>query len=757
MRIDRGRYYGWVRGLWFTFWGFWLTVVLYFVALSYNFLGLFGEIPSLEELANPRNELASEIYSADNVLMGKYYRENRTLAKYEELSPYLINALIATEDVRFEEHSGIDLRALLRAVMARGNDGGGSTLSQQLAKNLFRLRQRESEGTFHKVPVLRTLVTKTKEWVTSVKIERNYTKKEIIELYLNTVEFGSNAFGINTASRTFFDKNPSQLNVQESAMLVGLLKAPSKYSPYHEKKNAIERRNVVLGQMEKYGFLSAEQSKHFQAQPLVPKRGEEEHTAGIAPYFRVEAQKWLLDWGKREGRDIYKDGLRIYTTIDSKMQVLAEQAVVEHLYNHQQVFDAVWRGRNPWIDDKGYEIKDFIQKEAKKSERYRKLVERFGNDKTKIDQIMNTPTRMRVYTLQGEKDTTMTPMDSIRYYKRFLQAGFMVMEPQTGHVKAWVGGANYKHFKYDHVYLGKRQPGSTFKPIIYTAALDLAKGYTPCSQLKDEPVTIGDWTPVNSSGGWSGAYMNLRTGIATSTNSIVVRLMKTIGIANAVSYARELGIKSPLDSTSATICLGTSDVNIFELLSVYATFANRGKHIDPMFITRIEDRNGNVIKDFTPIITQSISEDLAYQMTFMLMGSTQDVNATSTTVANYGIGESIMKNNEIAAKTGTTQYNADAWFMGYTQNLASGVWVGGDTWATRFESIAYGQGAVMALPVWAKFYEKLYAHPELSRRYPKTTFEKPEEISVELNCGAIRPSRTRRATPERERMKVNDK
>ncbi len=744
MGIDRGRYYGWVKGLWITFLSFWVLVLVYFVALSYNFLGLFGEIPSLEELANPRNELASEIYTADNILMGKYYRENRTLAKYEELSPYLVNALIATEDVRFEEHSGIDLRALLRVVMARGSEGGGSTLSQQLAKNLFRLRQRESEGTFHKVPILKTIVTKTKEWVTSVKIERNYTKKEIIELYLNTVEFGSNAFGINTASRTFFDKNPSQLNVQESAMLVGLLKAPSKYSPFYEKKNAIARRNVVLDQMRKYGFLSQEQCTHFQKQPLTPKRGEEEHTAGIAPYFRVEAQKWLLEWGKREGRNIYKDGLRIYTTIDSKMQMLAEQAVTEHLNNHQQIFDAVWRGRNPWIDDKGYEIKDFIQKEAKKSERYRKLVERFGNDKKKIEDIMNTPTRMRVYTMKGEKDTTMTPMDSIRHYKRFLQAGFMSVEPQTGHVKAWVGGANYKHFKYDHVYLGKRQPGSTFKPIIYAAALD--NGYTPCSQVRDEPVTIGNWTPVNSSGGFSGAYMTLRTGIATSTNSIVTRLIKTMGTKLSIEYARELGIKSPLDSTSATICLGTSDVNIFELLSVYATFANRGKHIDPMFITRIEDRNGNVIKDFTPVITQAISEDLAYQMTFMLMGSTQDPGGTSTTVANYGGGESLMKNNEIAAKTGTTQYNADAWFMGYTQNLASGVWVGGDTWVTRFESIAYGQGAVMALPIWAKFYEKIYADPELSRRYPKTTFEKPEEISVELNCGKMIQKNPRRAS-----------
>jgi penicillin-binding protein 1A len=740
MQIIKGKYYRAIKLLWIGFFGALFLIFLYFISLSFNLFGLFGAIPSLEELENPRNELASEVYSADNVLMGKYYRENRTPVKYEEISPYLINALVATEDIRFEEHSGIDAYALIRAVIKLGRDGGGSTLSQQLAKNLFRMRQEESKGYLTQTPFIGIIIAKSKEWLTAIKIERNYTKREIIEMYLNTVEFGSNAFGISTASRTFFDKHPSQLNVQESAVLIGLLKAPTYYSPISNPKNSKRRRNTVMEQMEKYGFLSKDQCEYFKKQPIELHFGVEDHVAGIAPYFRAELQKYLLKWAAENKRDLYKDGLRIYTTIDTRMQKYAEESVMEHLGKFQGIFLDYWKqqgGQNPWVDGFNREIPNFIEREAKKTERYKKMVEAYGESSPKIKEVMNTPLRMRVISYKNgefiEKDTTMSPMDSIRHYKHFLQAGFMVMETQTGQVKAWVGGANFKHFKYDHVYLGKRQPGSTFKPIIYAMALD--NGYTPCSQVVDQPVVFpGGWTPKNANLAWSGAPMSLRVGIATSTNSIVAHLIRHLGTKEAINYARDLGINSPLDTT-ATLCLGTSDVNIFELTGVYATFANKGRHTEPTFITRIEDRHGNLIHEFVPKVRQAISEELAYQMTYMMMGSCDGsvAGATSVALGMYGVGN----NNEIACKTGTTQWNADAWFMGYTRSLAAGVWVGGDTQATRFKTIMYGQGAVLALPVWGKFFQKLYADPVLAKKYPKGAFEKPEEMTVELDCAKM--------------------
>ncbi|MCU0444306.1 MAG: transglycosylase domain-containing protein [Microscillaceae bacterium] len=741
MQVIKGKYYRVIMGLWVSFASLVLLIILYFVAVAYNWFGWFGDIPSLSELENPRNELASEVYSADNVLMGKYYRENRTPVKYEELSPYLVNALIATEDIRFEEHSGIDAYAMIRAIIKLGRDGGGSTISQQLAKNLFRMRKEESQGSLTKTPILGILITKSKEWLTAIMIERNYTKREIIEMYLNTVEFGSNAFGISTAARTFFDKHPSQLNVQESATLVGLLKAPSYYSPISNPKNSKNRRNTVMEQMQKYNFLSASECENLKRTPIELHYGVEDHISGMAPYFRVELQKFLLKWAQENKRDLYKDGLRIYTTLDSKLQRFAEESVREHLEKFQGIFLDYWKGRKPWVNEWNKEIPGFLEKEARKTERYKIMVKENGGSEAEFYKIMRKPTRMRVYAYKHgnfyEKDTLMSPLDSIGYYKHFLQSGFMVMEPQSGHIKAWVGGINFKHFKYDHVHQGKRQPGSTFKPIIYAMALD--NSYTPCTQIVDQPVVFGGgWTPRNANLAWSYSPMSLRAGIATSTNSIVAQLIKNLGTKMAIEYSRDLGITSPLDS-SATICLGTSSVNIYELLGVYSTFANKGKHTEPVYITRIEDRYGNLIHEFVPKVHQAISEEVAYQMTYMMQGSCDGSvpGATSVALGQYGIGN----NNEIACKTGTTQWNADAWFMGYTRNLAAGVWVGGDTWATRFETIVWGQGAVLALPVWGRFFQKVYNDPEMSKRYPKGAFEKPEEMTVELDCAKMQAER----------------
>jgi penicillin-binding protein 1A len=745
--------------IWIGFASLILLTVLYFVALVYNFLGLFGEIPSFEALENPRNDQASEIYSSDNVLMGKYYRENRTLVKYEEVSPYLVNALVATEDVRFEDHTGVDIWGVLRLIIYLGREGGGSTITQQLAKNLFKTREDESRGYLSGVPIIGMLVVKTKEWLTATMIERRYTKREIIEMYLNTVEFGSNSFGISTAARTFFDKHPSQLNVQESAVLVGLLKAPSAYSPILHPKNAKHRRNVVMNLMRDQGYLSATQCEYFKKTNIEIKRGVENHLSGIAPYFRVELLKFLEKWAAENKRDLYKDGLRIYTTIDTKMQKYAEEAVMEHMQRQQAIFYEYWKyqGKDPWVDEWNREIKGFIEKEAKKTERYRIMVRKQKRSEEEFYKAMKTPVPMRIIKFKNgtylEKDTTMTPMDSIRHYKYFLQAGFTVMEPQTGHVKAWVGGANFKHFQYDHVNQAKRQPGSTFKPIIYAMALD--HGYTPCTQVVDAPVVFpGGWTPKNANLAWSGANMTLRQGIATSTNSIVAYLIRNLGTRNAIEYAHDLGIKSPLDTT-ATICLGTSSVSILELTGVYSTFANLGKHVEPTFVTRIEDRYGNLIQEFIPKATRVLSEETAYQMTYMMRGSCDGSvpGATSVSLNNYSEGSqesNVCWHNEIACKTGTTQYNADAWFMGYASTLAAGVWVGGDTWATRYMDIGHGQGAVLALPVWGKFFAKLYNDPILRKRYPKGAFEKPEEMTVELDCAKMQLER------QKELMEVED-
>ncbi|WP_035726456.1 penicillin-binding protein 1A [Eisenibacter elegans] len=735
--IAKGKYLRYIIGLWVIAFLSFFFVVSYFWALNANFLNMFGEIPSLENLENPRSELASEIYTADNVLMGKYYRENRTPVEYEELSPYLINCLIATEDARFEEHPGIDLEALMRVALYLGKKGGGSTLTQQLAKNLFRLRQEERyQGWLEKIPMMRSVVMKSKEWLTAIKIEQSYTKKEIITMYLNTVEFGSNAFGIHTASKTFFDKEPSQLTLPEAAVLVGLLQAPTRYSPISNYNNAIRRRNVVISQVAKYKYISESEAAFYQKTPIELRYGVEELAAGIAPYFRIEARKFLLEWAEATGHDLYADGLRIYTTIDSKMQEYAEEAVKEHMKKFQKIFYEHWQGRNPWVDQYNREMPNYIENLARRTPKFRDL-QRQGLKEREIWRVMNTPVKTQVFTWDnatGIRDTTLSPLDSIRYQQHFLHTGFMAMEPKTGQVKAWVGGIDFKFFQYDHVKQGTRQPGSTFKPIVYVTALD--NGYTPCSQFRDEPVTFGSgpysWTARNSYGSYSGQMLTLRQALGQSVNSVTAGITKRVGVPNIIQYARDLGITSPLEAVP-TLCLGASDVSVYELLGAYATFANKGRHVRPQFITRIEDRNGNVIAEFVPEVKQVISEEIAYLMLHLLTSATEP-GGTSTSLHSYGV----TKDNQIGAKTGTTQNNSDAWFMGVTQDLAAGLWVGGDNRSVRFRTIALGQGAVLALPVWGLFMQKVYEDPRLKEIYRRRPFEKPENLSIELDCNKAR-------------------
>ncbi|MCC9168452.1 penicillin-binding protein 1A [Pontibacter harenae] len=723
-----------VSTLWILFIGGFLAVILYVYAVSINFLNLFGELPNMRTLENPKSSLSSEIYSADNLVLGKYFRENRTPVDYEDLPDNLVQALMATEDIRFEEHSGVDPEAMFRVVsgIVLGNSkGGGSTLTQQLAKNLFKTRDEElNTGLLNDVPGLRTLIHKTKEWLMAVKLEESYTKKEIMVMYLNIFEFGSNAFGIESAAKTFFNKKTSELNVQESAVLVGLFKNPNYYSPRFNPENAKRRRNVVMSQMVKYGFMPEAEYAQLKGKEIVLNYRVENQNQGLAPYFRAEAKKFLLKWARESGYDLYADGLKIYTTIDSRMQQYAEQAMETHMKDRQKAFFEHWKGRNPWVDRNGQEIKNFPETEIKKTERYRRLSARFDGDTDSINYYLNKKVPMTIFTWDGEKEVEMSPMDSLKYYKHFLQLGFMAMEPQTGYIKAWVGGINFKHFQYDHVKQGARQPGSTFKPFLYTAAIE--SGMSPCYEVVDTKVCIplpdgNMWCPNNSDNKFSGEVYTLRKALAESVNSVSAFLVNKLGPQTLARTAKRMGISTPLDPTPS-LALGVSDVTLFDMVGAYGTFVNGGTWTEPTFITRIEDKHGNVVYEHTPKTEDVLSEETAYTMVHMLKAATEPGGT-----AYYGLRHRNGLKNEIGAKTGTTQNQSDAWFMGITPNLVCGTWVGGDSRSIHFRSIALGQGNKLAMPVYGAFMQKVYADKSLD--VSKDPFPKPSTpLSVELDC-----------------------
>jgi penicillin-binding protein 1A len=739
MGIKSKIYSGIIKTLWAVFISVGGLLVLYIYLVSINFNDYFGKMPSLEALENPKSEVASELYTADNVLLGKYFRENRSPVEYEQMSPNLINALLATEDVRFEEHSGIDLIGLFRVaiksiVLRQSNAGGGSTLSQQLAKNLFETRSALYEGKLAKnSTAIKMLINKTKEWITAVKIERSYTKKEIITMYLNTVDFGSNAFGVKVAAKTFFNVSSDSLAISEAAVLVGLLKAPTQFSPITNPENSLIRRNTVLEQMKKYNYISSAQLDSLKSLPITLNYSVENHNKGLAPYFRNLITNYLIQWSKKRGYDLYADGLRVYSTIDLRMQKHAEDAMAQHMKDQQSKFFDHWKGKKPWRDEEGKEIAGFIEKAAKSSDRYKALKKIYGNDTITIKKIMNTPDSMRIFTWNGERDTIMSPMDSIRYYKYFLHTGFMAMDPHSGHIKAWVGGINYKHFKYDHVKQGKRQPGSTFKPIVYATAINL--GYGPCYELPDLPVTFqtGDenktWTPQNSDGKFTGEVFTLRKAMANSINSITANLINRVTPQKVVEMGKDLGIKSPLEAVYA-LCLGVCDVSVYELVGAYSTFANKGVYTEPFFISRIEDKNGNVLEEFIPKTIEAMNEEDAYLMVHMLKGATEEKGGTALGLNKWGL---LWNGNEVGAKTGTTQNYSDGWFIGITPKLAAGAWVGGEDRSIHFNSMDLGQGARMAMPIWALFMQKVYNDESLGIK--KEKFPAPlKPLSVEINC-----------------------
>jgi penicillin-binding protein 1A len=757
-----------------------VLLVLYVVAVSYNFLWLFGGMPSLKALENPKSEEASEVYTADNQLLGKYYVENRTPIEISQVSPNVTSALLATEDARFIKHPGIDPRSLFRAVSGlvtfkdASSSGGGSTLTQQTAKNLFDTRREELRGALGNVPLLGLVIAKTKEWILAVRLERNYTKQEVMMMYLNTVSFGNNTYGIKTAAKTYFSKEPWQLSVEEAALLVGLLKNPTLYNPRLFEERARERRNVVLSQMRKYGFLTEEQFVTYKSKPLKLDFSIENQNTGMAAYFRSVIREDIKQWIRQYNEenpgaelDLYTSGLKIYTTIDSRMQAYAEEAVMANMRDQQKKFYEHWRGRNPWVkqDDRSkkyVEIPGFIEERAKRTTRYKQLKAGYGDDEKAIWREMRRPIKMKVFVYGGrrnEKDTTMSPLDSIKYYKRLLNTGFMSMDPRSGHVKAWVGGINFKHMKFDHVRQSRRQPGSTFKPFVYLTAMD--QGFvTPCSHITDQPTTFAHgednnngpaWTPKNSTGRYSFRSLSLREALGQSINTVSAQLIKKTRAGAVIKYAHEMGIQSNDLREDPTLCLGTSDVSVYEMVSAYCAFANGGTRVRPMVIWRIEDKNGNVLKKFTPDANQVISANRAYEMLHLMRGAVEEPSGTAQRLrTQYKLLEG---GNEIAAKTGTTSNYSDAWFMGMTQNLVSGLWVGGDDRSIHFRSIELGQGGRMAMPAWAMYMQKVYKDPTLTNYRPEP-FRKPNNFKID--CGGVYIDSAQRYIPPKVAPEVED-
>ncbi|MCF2488207.1 penicillin-binding protein 1A [Dyadobacter sp. CY347] len=738
-------YYRPVMIIWKTFvYGF-VTFALYIFCVETNFLWLMGSMPSVEDLQNPKVAQSSEIYTSDGVMIGKFYTENRTPVTAKMISPNLVKALIATEDVRFYKHSGIDYKAMASVavgiITGATDRGGGSTITQQLAKKLFKTRKTGARGVLGYVPGFGTLIYKTKEWLTAIKLERNFTKEEILTMYFNTVDYGNNTYGINTAAQSYFSKSPDSLNIQESAVLVGLQKATTTYNPIRNMKRSLERRNVVINQMQKYGYISAKQADSISALPIVLKTKFETPYDGNANYFKNAVVDFVKKWGDENGYDLYTDGLKIYTTIDSRMQEAAEEAMVQKMKQLQRVFEDHWRNQNPWRDEQGKEILDFLDNVVKRTSKYKSLAAKFPNQPDSIKYYLNKKDTMTVYDWKnsGEMKKYWSSMDSLEYYKRVLRAGMMAMNPQTGQIKAWVGGLDYNYFKYDAVKQGKRQPGSTFKPFVYTTAIDDSSfNMSPCDQIVDKPfekIYMEDgeqkeWRPRNATGTFSYSSMTLRRALAQSINSVTAELTDQVGPANVARYAKKMGITTPLKPLPS-IGLGPFDVSLYDMVAAYGVFVNNGTYTQPILVTKIEDSNGKVIEEFQPEHRQAISEESAFLMVQMLKGGVEEPGGTSGSIRwKFDVTRN---GNELGGKTGTTSNNSDGWFMCITRDLVVGAWVGGDDRSIHFRSTDLGEGAKTALPIVGSFLEKIYRDKSLALEpgpFPKPTFK----ISKNYNC-----------------------
>ncbi len=727
-----------VKYIWIAFLCFFLGFPLYIFTVSINFLGMYGEMPSLAEVENPENDLSSEIISADGVILGRYYRNSGSQIHYDELSQDLVNTLVISEDHRFYDHAGLDFPAYIRVLyglVTFNPQGGGSTITQQLAKNLYTMNpDRSLDGwlsNLGKIP--RRVIQKTKEWIISINLERNFTKEEIIAMYLNTATFSSNTFGIKVAAETYFNKQPDSLNLQESAVLVGMLQAATFFDPKRNPENSLRKRNEVLSKVYRHGYKikTREQYDSIKALPIELDYSVKNQNEGMATYFRTVLGNYLLQYCKSKDIDLYNSGLKIYTTIDSRLQKYAEEAMAEHMKPLQEQFYKEWRSRkrNPWVDENWKEVADFLPKRIRQTDAYRIYAEKYGEKSDSLEIMLKLKKPMTIFTWGGDRDTLFSSYDSLDYYKRFLQTGMMSMDPYTGHIKAWVGGINHKYFKFDHVKQSKRQPGSTFKPFVYGLAME--SGYSPCHPMKDiSPQLPGNppWYPVNADGTRGhGETMTIRKAMAQSLNSITAQMMQALKPENVVEFAHRVGIESKLDAVYA-LCLGVSDVSLYEMVGAYGTFVNGGISTQPIYITRIEDKNGNVIEVFNPKTKEAISDQTAYKMVYMLRGGAEEQGGSS-----LGLSSELRSNNEIGGKTGTTDNASDGWYVGVTHDLVTGVWVGGDERAIHFPTWTFGQGGRSARPIWEKYMLKAYADKESG--ITKGQFKRPSSgLDMTLDC-----------------------
>ena len=733
---------------------FWLLFLLGIICIAMPFvlasMGVLGEMPDHTILENPKTDLASEIISNDNKTLGKFYfDDNRTPVTYDDLSKHLVDNLVATEDERFYEHSGIDFRRTFTAIAQLGSKGGGSTITQQLAKLLF--HQKEGRGS-----LINRMSQKFKEYVIATRLERQYTKQEIIAMYYNIYDFGNNGDGIRSATRIYFGKEPKDINQEEAAVLVGMFKNSSLYNPITNPVGVRNRRNVVYKQMNRNEIITEQQKDSLQKLPLKLNFTPEHHNAGLATYFREhlkkEMKKWIKDNPKNKEGDkfnLYNDGLKIHVTIDSRMQEFAETAMKKHMKNLQAELDEQNKKNKtaPFRDLNKKEIDKLLKTAMRRSERYRVYTKELGKSKAEAYASFDVKKKMRVFSWNGEIDTIMTPRDSMLYYKKFLRSGLLSIEPQTGNVKAWVGGINHKHFKFDHAKQGTRQVGSTFKPFLYATAIDQLK-YSPCDTISDSYYCIPegrhgnlkDWCPKNANGKYKG-MISLKSALANSINTVSAKLIDKVGPKNVVQMAHNLGIKSDIPEFPS-ICLGTPELSLFEMVNSYSTLANMGQYIKPTIISRIEDKNGTVLYQNVPETKDVLSEESAYVTVKVMEGVTKYGSGarlrtgknTWSNAYRKGIitGHPYEFKNDIAGKTGTTQNNSDGWFMGMVPNLVTGVWVGADDRAVHFRTTEYGQGATMALPIWAQYMKSCYTNKELN--ISQESFKEPENLSIEVDC-----------------------
>lgn len=747
--------------------GFVSCIAAFFIYLGMvdtNFLWLFGKSPGFSRIMNPETHQASEIYSADGKLIGKFFNENRTPVKFEDVNPTFWKVLVDTEDERFYKHHGIDFTGMLAAakdMIVHHDARGASTITQQLAKNMFRVRTQYSTGLLGYIPGIKMLVMKSKEWIIATKLELVYDKKDILTMYANTVDFGSNAFGIKTACKTYFNTTPSELTLDQMAVLVGMLKATTYYNPRINPKNSLKRRNIVLSNMLRHNDINRAQYDSISAKPITLNYSVESNYDGKALYYREYLANYLKDWCEENDYDLYSSGLKIYTTLDSRMQEYAEQAAIKQMKIVQRNFKNHWGNEEPWQDENHKVIPGFIEGIAKKLPVYKYLSNKFENSPDSIDYYLNKPHTVKLFDYEkGFIEEHMSTMDSIRYMVHFMHCAFVAMEPQTGAVKAWVGDINFNTWKYDKV-TAMRQPGSTFKLFVYTEAMN--QGLTPCDKRRDEYFSMQvfdkkknqevTWAPTNANGSFSGDSMALKSAFARSINSVAVRLGQEMGISRIVETAHKMGIKSPLDATPA-LALGSSDINLMELANSYCTIANDGVHHEPVVVTRIVDKDGKVVYTAPTAEEQAIPYRSAFFMQQLLMGGLREPGGTSMSFGGY-LGDSY-KDTDWGGKTGTSNNHSDAWFMGVSPKLVVGAWVGGEYRCIHFRTGALGQGSRTALPICGYFVQALLSDPNFKQYHAK--FGKPKDdaiLSSMYNCASYY-SHSKRDTLQTDSIHVEE-